>query len=69
MKPLSAEKFARAFASIQADLNLTEGRAVIAFRARRAIQRQAPEPTRREKHLSDSRNFKQTGAHNDSPSI
>lgn len=62
MKRLSSEKFARAFAAVQQDLLATEGLAVRQFRATRALNRQSPESTKRERHLSDSRNYKQTGA-------
>lgn len=61
-KRLTAEKFARAFANTQASLLESEGLAVRHFRARRALQRQAPQATKQERHRADSNQFHQQGA-------
>lgn len=62
MKRVTAEKFARAFAAMQADLIATEGLAVRQFRARRAINRQAQGPTKHERKRRSHAEIRQCGA-------
>lgn len=62
MKRITAERYARAFAAVQAYLIATEGLAVRQFRARRALNRQAPEPTKQDRRRIAPQLYRQHGA-------
>jgi len=63
MKPrLTCEAFAYRAGLVRADLQATEGQAVMRFRRARALTREPEQPEKRERHRLTSEEFRHTGA-------